>query len=235
MYLSIIVPIFNEKKTIKNLVEKILNQTSFKKQLIIVDDFSTDGSIEIIKELKKNNKIDLAIFHEKNLGKGAAIKTAQKFVHGDVVIIQDADLEYDPVDYKIVTEKIFSGENEVVYGSRVLGAEIFGKTQVGFTSKFRIFANFVLTLFTNILFFQKLTDAHTCYKAFDTKVFKQLELRENDFAFCPEVTALVSKRGIKILEVPIRYSGRSYKEGKKISFKDGVRAILVLLKYRLFY
>jgi len=235
MYLSIIVPIFNEKKTIKSLVEKILNQTSFKKQLIIVDDFSTDGSIEIIKELKKNNKIDLAIFHEKNLGKGAAIKTAQKFVTGDVVIIQDADLEYDPIDYEIVTEKIFSGKNEVVYGSRVLGEKIFKKIQVGFTSKFRVFANFVLTSFTNILFFQNLTDAHTCYKAFDTKVFKQLELRENDFAFCPEVTALVSKRGIKILEVPIRYSGRSYKDGKKISFKDGVRAILVLLKYRFFY
>ena len=235
MYLSIIIPVFNEKKTIKTLIEKILLQTLFKKQIIIVDDFSTDGSIEIIKEMERDNQIDLAIFHEKNLGKGAAIKTAKKFVNGDVVIIQDADLEYDPVDFKIVTEKIFSGENDVVYGSRVLGREIFGKDKVGFISNFRVFANFILTWITNVLFSQNLTDAHTCYKAFDAKVFKQLDLKENDFAFCPEVTALISKKDIKILEVPIRYSGRSYKEGKKISFKDGLRAIFVLLKNRIFY
>lgn len=231
MKLSIIIPVYNEEATIFAILKKIEEINYIKKQIIIIDDGSTDKSYEIIKSFKfeSENKI---IKHSSNTGKGSCIKSAKSEVSGEIVIIQDADLEYDPIDYKQIVDAINNKGEKIVYGSRVLNKKRY--QQKKFISNFRIFANHFLTLITNFLFFQNLTDAHTCYKAFDSKVFKQIKLKEDDFAFCPEITAKVSKLGIKIFEVPISYYGRTYNEGKKISFYDGVRAILVLLKYRIF-
>ncbi len=231
MILTIIIPVFNEKNTIKQIIKKISLQENIEKQIILVDDGSNDGTTEIIKN-DLVSQIDRVIFHEKNLGKGAAIISAKKFVKGDVVIIQDADLEYDPKDY-IKILKVISEENEIaVYGSRVLGKKRYSSKS--FISKTRIFFNHILTIFTNFLYKQKLSDAHTCYKSFKSNYFEKIDLKEKDFAFCPEITAKISKMGIKISEVPIDYNGRSYIEGKKISIYDGFRAIYVLLKYKFF-
>ena len=231
MILTIIIPVFNEKNTIKQIIKKINLLENIEKQIILVDDGSNDGTTEIIKN-DLVSQIDRVIFHEKNLGKGAAIISAKKFVKGDVVIIQDADLEYDPRDY-IKILKVISEENEIaVYGSRVLGKKRYSSKS--FISKTRIFLNHILTIFTNFLYKQKLSDAHTCYKSFKSNYFQKIDLKEKDFAFCPEITAKISKMGIKISEVPIDYNGRSYIEGKKISIYDGFRAIYVLLKYKFF-
>jgi dolichol-phosphate mannosyltransferase len=229
MYLTIIIPVFNEIKTIEILLNKVFQIEEFKKQIIVVDDCSTDGTKNILIKYYNDKKINTLIFHKKNLGKGAAIKTASTHILGDVVIIQDADLEYSPSDYFKIVNPIFRGEKEVVYGSRVLGKS----EHMNFTSNFRVLANYFLTCLTNVLYQQKLTDAHTCYKAFKSSLFAKLKLKENDFAFCPEVTALISKMNIIIHEVPINYNGRDYDEGKKISFIDGFKAIYVLLKNRL--
>ena len=231
MILTVIIPVYNEKKTILNIIDKIHGVDDIEKQIILVDDCSTDGTREIIEE-KLIHKIDEVIFHDVNKGKGAAIISAQKYVKGDIVIIQDADLEYDPNDYKIIIRSIIEKKNKVVYGSRVLGKKRYSQKQ--FTSNFRVFCNHFLTIVTNFIYNQKLTDAHTCYKAFDSGLFKGINLKENDFAFCPEITAKVSKIGIKIFEVPIEYFGRNYDEGKKISFIDGFKAIYVLIKYKFF-
>ena len=229
MVLTIIIPVYNEIKTINAILDKILSIKNIKKQIILVDDFSTDGTREIIKK-SYEKKINKVVYHKNNLGKGAAIISAKKHVNGDIVIIQDADLEYNPKDYLKIIKPIINKKVQVVYGSRVLGKNRYSSKN--FTSKFRIFSNHVLTVFSNFLYNQKLTDAHTCYKEFNSDLFKKINLKEKDFAFCPEVTAKISKKKIKIFEVPISYKGRSYKEGKKISFFDGLRAILVLLKYK---
>ena len=229
MKVSVIIPAYNEYQTIEKIINKVI-QTKLNLQIIVIDDFSSDGTRDIL--LKKcKHLIDELILHNKNLGKGAAIKSAQKKVNGDCVIIQDADLEYDPSDYKKLIKPIMDKSFKVVYGSRVLGKNRY--SEKNFTSKFRVFFNHILTIFTNFLFNQNLTDAHTCYKTFETNLFKKINLEENDFAFCPEITAKTSKLGIKICEVPINYKGRSYQEGKKISIYDGFRAIYVLLKYKL--
>ena len=231
MILTIIIPVFNEKNTIKQIIKKINLLENIEKQIILVDDGSNDGTTGIIKN-ELFSQLDKVIFHQKNLGKGAAIISAKKFVKGDVVIIQDADLEYDPRDY-IKILKVISKENEIaVYGSRVLGKKRYSSKS--FISKTRIFFNHILTIFTNFLYKQKLSDAHTCYKSFKSNYFEKIDLKEKDFAFCPEITAKISKMGIKISEVPIDYNGRSYIEGKKISIYDGFRAIYVLLKYKFF-
>ena len=231
MKLSIIIPVFNEKLTILEILKRVEGLKDILKQIIIIDDGSTDGTFQLINKFNfiSEHKI---IRHRSNSGKGSCIKSAQEYVSGDIVIIQDADLEYDPNDYKIILDKIIKSKKKVVYGSRVLNKKRYN--QKNFTSNFRVFANHILTILTNILFNQKLTDAHTCYKAFEAEVFKNIKLCEDDFAFCPEITAKISKLGLKILEVPIGYFGRSYSEGKKISFYDGIRAILVLFKYRIF-
>ncbi len=226
--ISIIIPVFNEKNTILKILEKIDNINDLNKEIIIVDDFSTDGSREILKKINRDNyKI---FYHNKNLGKGAAIKTAKLHVKGDIVIIQDADLEYDPKDYKKLISPIINNQAEVVYGSRVLGKKrYFIKS---FSSVSRIFFNHVLTIISNIINNQKLTDAHTCYKTFSFKVFNSLDLEENDFSFCPEVTTKISLKKIPIFEVSIEYFGRSYKQGKKIKLVDGIKALKTLIKYR---
>ena len=225
--LSIIIPLYNEKKTIKKLLYKINNLKSFKKEIIVVDDASTDGSVDI---LRKNRKlITKIIYHKKNKGKGAAIKSAKNFVSGDVIIIQDADLEYNPNDYIKLLNYIKVGY-KVVYGSRVLGTNRY--LLKNFSSFIRIFFNHILTILSNILNNQNLTDAHTCYKVFHKEVFDSIDLEENDFAFCPEVTSKISNLGYEIFEVPISYNGRNYDEGKKIKLIDAFRALKTLIKFR---
>ena len=229
MILTVIIPAYNEKNTIKKIIQKIKLVKNIKKQIILVDDGSTDGTTDIIKK-KLSSKVDKIIFHKRNFGKGAAIISAKKFIKGNYVIIQDADLEYNPQDYQKILKLMIDKKKLAVYGSRVLGKKRYSVKN--FTSKSRVFFNHILTIFSNILFSQNLSDAHTCYKAFNVNLFKKIILIEKDFAFCPEITAKVSKLGIKIYEVPIDYSGRSYEEGKKISIYDGFRAIYVLIKYK---
>ncbi len=228
--ISIIIPCYNEKNTIVRIINQI-NKQKLRKEIILVDDYSNDGTREIIKT-KIINKIKKVIFHKKNLGKGASIRSAKRFIKGDIVIIQDADLEYSPKDYKKMIKPILDGKTQTVYGSRVLGKK---KYQLrNFTSIFRIFGNHVLTIASNIINGQNLTDAHTCYKVFKSKIFKKIKLCEKGFSFCPEVTSKLSNMRINILEVPISYKGRNIKEGKKIRFSDAIKAILTLIKYKIF-
>ena len=230
MKITVIIPVFNEMKTIKEIINLVLDQKKFLLEIIVVDDCSVDGSRNILEKFNKYENIKI-IFHEKNKGKGAAIKSAVKYVTGEIVIIQDADLEYDPKDFEKLVAPIINGETNVVYGSRVLGRV---KKKYTIKEKFRIFANFLLTMISNIFNSNKLTDAHTCYKVFKTQIFRKLNLQEDDFAFCPEVTTKLSKMREKIIEVPISYNGREYKEGKKIKTFDAIRALIVIIKYRFF-
>jgi glycosyltransferase involved in cell wall biosynthesis len=229
MKISIIIPVYNEEATIEKIFLKILALKLKKKQIIIVDDCSVDQTKKI---LKKNIflKADKIIFHKKNSGKGAAIRSAKKYLKGDIVIIQDADLEYNPRDYRKLVKPIIRNKFNVVYGSRVLGRPRYNSK--GFISLSRIFFNHVLTIISNIINNQNLTDAHTCYKVFSAKLFKKLTLVEDDFAFCPEVTTKISNIGDQIFEVPISYVGRTSGEGKKIGIYDGFRAIYVLMKWK---
>ena len=228
MKINVIIPVFNEKKTIVKLYKKVQRIKGYNKKIIIVDDGSTDGSREKIKKniLSRNAKI---FFHKKNLGKGAAIKTASKSLNGNIVIIQDADLEYNPNDYHKLLRPFKNKKIQVVYGSRVLNKNRYS-FKLSLATNFRVFANFVLTSFSNFINRQELTDAHTCYKVFRINVFKKLNLKENDFAFCPEVTTKLSNKKIKIFEVPISYKGRGYNEGKKIGIYDAIRVITVIIK-----
>ena len=230
MLVSVIVPCFNEKNTILKILKKIKRQ-KIKTQIIVIDDCSTDGTRKLLKRELKKLKIKL-LFHKKNYGKGAAIKTAKKYIKGKIVIIQDADLEYYPEDYNKIIKPIVNKLTKVVYGSRVLNKKKYSNRN--FSSKFRVFANHMLTIISNLINNQKLTDAHTCYKVFRTDLFKKINLKENDFSFCPEITTKVSILNEKIVEVPIRYKGRTYDKGKKISFKDGLLALKTLIKYRYF-
>tara|TARA_B100001769_G_C22102734_1_gene595473 strand:+ start:1139 stop:1843 length:705 start_codon:yes stop_codon:yes gene_type:complete len=231
MILSIIIPLYNEQKTILELLYKIESLKNINKEIIIIDDCSTDNSLDRLKNYQKKSNIKI-IEHEKNLGKGAAIISGKKYVTGDVVIIQDADLEYDPNDYSKLIEPIINEKFKVVYGSRVLNKKRYSSNH--FTSFLRIFFNHILTLLSNLLNNQKLTDAHTCYKAFDAKLFNEITLIENKFGFCPEITTKVANLGYEIKEVPISYMGRKYSEGKKIKMIDGLDAIKCLIKYKFF-
>ena len=225
--LSIIIPVYNEIRTIEKIINKV-SKLSIKKQIIIVDDFSNDGTRKKIIKIKK--KIDKFILHKKNFGKGAAIRSAQKYIKGKYVIIQDADLEYNPKDYFPLLEYIKKNKLKVLYGSRVLGRNRYKVSN--FSSLRRVFYNHLLTILSNILNKQKITDAHTCYKVFESKLFKTINLKEKRFGFCPEVTTKISKLGYKIKEIPISYKGRNYDEGKKIGFIDGFDAIKCLIKYK---
>ena len=226
---TIIIPVFNEKNYINEIINRVKKNVNFKKQIIIVDDCSSDGTKDIIKKI---GNIDKIIFHKKNLGKGAAIKSAIPYIKGDIVIIQDADLEYNPRDLNKLIQILISKDYKVIYGSRVLNKKRYNNY---FISNFRTFGNHVLTFVSNYLNNQKLTDAHTCYKIFKSEIFVKLNLQENDFAFCPEVTTKISLLHEKIKEVPISYKGRTIREGKKIGFYDAIRALITLLKYRYFY
>ena len=227
--LTVIIPVYNESKTITKILDKVI-KTKKSKQIIVVDDCSTDNSKKKILNFK--SKIYKIIIHKKNLGKGAAIQSAQKFIKGKYTIIQDADLEYNPNDYFKILKRINHKSINAVYGSRVLGKKRYKLKN--FTSLSRIFFNHILTLLSNIINNQKLTDAHTCYKLFESKIFKRIKLNESGFAFCPEITTKISNLKVKIFEVPISYKGRSYEEGKKISYKDGIEAVYALFKYKFF-
>ena len=227
--LTVIIPVYNESKTITKILDKVI-KTKISKQIIVVDDCSTDNSKKKILNFK--SKIYKIIIHKKNLGKGAAIQSAQKFIKGKYTIIQDADLEYNPNDYFKILKRINHKSINAVYGSRVLGKKRYKLKN--FTSLSRIFFNHILTLLSNIINNQRLTDAHTCYKLFESKIFKKIKLNENGFAFCPEITTKISNLNVKIFEVPISYKGRSYDEGKKISYKDGIEAVYALFKYKFY-
>jgi len=228
MKVSIIIPVYNEEKTILKIIKKILKLRSINKELIVVNDGSTDNTKKLLSTF--SNKRIRIINHNKNTGKGAAIRTAQKHITGTHVIIQDADLEYEPTDYKNLLKPFKKKNISAVYGSRVLKKKRYKLKN--FSSFERIFYNHVLTIISNIINGQRLTDAHTCYKVFKSDIFKSIILEENGFAFCPEITTKISNFNIEIKEVPISYSGRGYSEGKKITYLDGIRAIYALFKYK---
>ena len=230
--LTVIIPVFNEINSIEQLLIKVLN-SKIDKQIIVVDDYSSDGTRELLIN-KFKNKVDKIIFHQKNRGKGAAIKSAQQYIIGKYTIIQDADLEYDPSDYTLLINEAEKNKFQAVYGSRVLNKNIHENIK-NFSHQIRVWGNIFLTFVNNKINNQELTDAHTCYKLFDSDLFKSINLKENDFSFCPEITTKLSNKNIKIKEVPINYKGRTYDQGKKIKASDGLKAIFVLLKYKFFY
>ena len=229
MLITVIIPCYNENRTISKIIDKILSLKNINLQIIVIDDCSTDGTREILKN-EISERVDKIIYHNINKGKGAAIKSSIKSIKGDIILIQDADLEYDPMDYYNLL-KPFKNENiKVVYGSRVLGRSIENKSTL--IQKYRIIGNYLLTKFSNLINNQKLTDAHTCYKVFDKDIFFKLNIKEDDFAFCPEVTTKLSNINQKIFEVPISYYGREYEDGKKIRFSDAIKAVKVIIKYK---
>jgi dolichol-phosphate mannosyltransferase len=221
--LSVIMPVHNELHTIREALRQV-QAVDLEKEIIIVDDHSSDGTREILGQIA-DDEVEV-VYHAQNMGKGSAIKTALQYVTGELIIIQDGDLEYDPADYHKLIEPIVEGRASVVYGSRFLG-EI---TNMHFSN---YIANKILALTASLLFLNWITDEGTCYKVFKTDLLKSLDLECTGFDFCPEVTAKVRKRGYKIVEVPISYRGRSTDEGKKIRWQDGLRAFLTLIKYRL--
>ncbi len=222
--LSIIIPCYNEENNIETIVDKVLQSPVQDKEIIIVDDCSTDHTRSVLKD-KIEPLVSRIIYQEENGGKGAALRTGFQAATGDVVIIQDADLEYDPMEYAQVVNPIFEGRARVVYGSRFLNQK-----RKGYLAN-RL-ANRVLTIFSNFFTHQKLTDMETCYKAFRREIIQSIDINENRFGFEPEITAKVSKKRIRIHEVPISYYPRTNREGKKIGFKDGLRALYVIWKYR---
>ncbi len=227
--LSILIPVFNEEATLITLLDMVHNADSLglEKELIIVDDGSTDNTRAILSELdtaKYNAKI---YYHEKNQGKGAALRTAQGYAEGDLIMIQDADLEYDPKEYPELLRPLVEGRADVVYGSRLCG----GKPTRAFKIM-HLFGNKFLSLVTNILYNATLTDMETCYKVFKRDIFKKVKIKCDRFDFEPEITAKVLKQGVRLYELPISYYGRDYDEGKKITWKDGIWAILALIRFR---
>jgi len=232
MKLSVIIPCYNEKKTIKKIIDKIFLQ-KINLEIILVDDGSDDGTVNVIKNYKKDSRIK-KVFHLKNKGKGAAIKSASKFISGDIVLIQDADLEYNPKDYKKILDKFKEDKNvKAVYGSRALNKNNY-QGKMTLMRLIRIIGNKMLTLFSNSINSQNLTDAHTCYKSFRVNVFQKIILEEDDFSFCAEVNAKLSRMNINIEEVPISYRGRTIAEGKKIKFIDFFLAIKATIRHRFF-
>ncbi len=231
MKVSIIVPVYNEERTVVQILRKVnsvnLSSLNLDKEVIVVDDGSTDKTVD---ELNRNSKLyDQFLRHEINLGKGSAIRTALKKVTGDIVLIQDADLEYNPEDYLIVLAPIIRGVSDVVYGSRFLNTKDI--TQRWAIPRHYV-GNKILSLVTSVLYLRFLGDMETCYKGILTSIIREIPLRAKRFDFEPEITAKLLKRGHSILEVPIKYSSRSYGEGKKINFKDGLLALWYLVKYR---
>ncbi|GMU92793.1 MAG: hypothetical protein AMXMBFR4_18510 [Candidatus Hydrogenedentota bacterium] len=226
MKLSIVIPAYNEAATVRRVIEKVL-AAPYEKEIIVVDDGSDDGTWDALQGLDGRDGV-VAIRHDRNRGKGAALRTAFARVSGEYVIIQDADLEYDPADYPTLLQPLLDGRADVVYGSRFLGGPhrvLFFWHSVG---------NKFLTLISNALTNVNLTDMETCYKAFRAEVLRQMTFRSDRFGFEPEFTAKVARRGLRIYEVPVSYSGRDYSEGKKITWKDGAAALYFIVRYRFF-
>lgn len=224
--ISIVIPVYNESSSIRELVCRV-SEIPINKEIIIVDDFSTDGTREILQQIRSENI--QVVMHDRNCGKGAALQTGFSRVQGNIVIIQDADLEYDPKEFPKLLQPIIDDKADVVYGSRFVGGEphrvVFFWHMMG-----NKFLTFLSNMFTNL----NLTDMETCYKVFTRDVLEKLVFEEKRFGFEPEFTAKVAKLDVRIYEVGISYSGRTYREGKKIGWKDGIAAIKCIVKYNLF-
>ena len=227
MKISIVIPCYNESSTISKIIEKVKNEKNYDKEIIVIDDFSTDGTREILKN-DISEKIDELIFNDRNFGKGYSVRQGIKRAKGDIILIQDADLEYDPSDYSKLIEPIKKDYADVVYGSRFVGSEekrvLFFWHSIG---------NYFLTTLSNMFSNLNLTDMENCYKVFKSEIIKNIELKENRFGFEPEVTAKIAKKNCRIYEVGVKYYGRTYDQGKKIGWKDGVSAIRCIFKYNL--
>lgn len=239
MKLSVIIPVYNEAQTIAEIIRRVqavpLRVTigygdldgqvvELEREIIVVDDGSTDGTREVLRDLA--DKPDIIVFHEKNQGKGAAVRTGLTHATGDIIVIQDADLEYDPRDYPTLLQPILEGRSQVVYGSRFRG----GPTKTMFF--WHMVGNRILTLITNILFDTILTDMETGYKMFTREVARRLRLTEKGWGFDPEITAQILRKGYRIYEVPISYTGREFSEGKKITWKDAFTVLKTLIRCR---
>jgi len=226
MRLSVVIPVYNEKNTIGEVLRRV-RMVDLPKEVIIVDDCSTDGTREFLQGLAPSDDLTI-ILQPRNAGKGAALRAGFRRVRGDIVIVQDADLEYDPAEYPVLIQPIIAGKADVVFGSRFLG----GPHRV--LLFWHSVGNRILTTLSNMMTDLNLTDMETCYKVFRTDVLGRFELRENRFGFEPEFTAKIARARCRVYEVPISYSGRDYSEGKKIGWKDGVAALFFIMKYRFF-
>ncbi len=229
MKISVIIPCFNEHQTIVDVLDKVLeiNSSKYNLEIIIVDDYSTDGSREILNNISKN-KIQHLILNEKNYGKGYSIRQGIRKASGEIILIQDADLEYDPHDYEKLLKPILNGNADIVYGSRFIGSD--SKRVLYF---WHSVGNYFLTFLSNMFSNLNLSDMECGYKVFKSKIIKNIELNENRFGFEPEITAKISSLDIKIYEVGINYHGRKYSEGKKITWKDGFSALRCIVRYNL--
>jgi glycosyltransferase involved in cell wall biosynthesis len=222
--ISVVIPVFNERQWVRYLVERVRN-VPIPKEIILVDDYSTDGTREILMELEREGcKV---VFHAKNQGKGAALRTGFQHATGDVIVVQDADLEYDPAEYPKLIQPILEGKADVVYGSRFIGH------QHRVLYYWHSVANWMLTTASNMFTNLNLTDMETCYKVFRREVLSGITLKSDRFGFEPEFTAKVAKKKLRIFEIPISYSGRTYEEGKKIGLKDAVQAMFCIVRFWL--
>ncbi len=226
--LSIVVPCFNEEKTIEKIIDKIIKYSPYDNEIIVIDDCSNDKSKQIL-ESEIKDKISKLIVNEKNYGKGYSVRKGIEAANGDIILIQDADLEYDPSDYFKLVEPIIAGYADVVYGSRFIGSE-----EKRILYYWHSLGNKVLTTFSNMFSNLNLTDMEVCYKVFRSNIIKKIKLKENRFGFEPEITAKIAKQKLRIYEVGVKYYGRKYSDGKKITWKDGLAAIKCILYYNIF-
>ena len=229
MKISILIPCFNEFKTIEKIIDKVIEQTNHDKEIIVIDDYSNDGTRALLKD-KLKSKINIIIFNEKNYGKGYSLKKGINAATGDIILIQDADLEYDPSDYDKLIKPIIDGHADVVYGSRFIGSE--EKRVLYF---WHSLGNSILTTLSNMFSNLNLTDMENCYKVFKSEIIKNINIEEKRFGFEPEITAKIAKiNDLRIYEVGVKYFGRKYADGKKITWKDGISALRCIFYYNFF-